>query len=157
MLNFCHRLIITPLTFCLFMTISLNAPAYEALKLRELALHCKALESKPESADAQYCVRYIQGFVDGALETDERILKDVETNAMSAFTQRAMDTRMTGHGATNRFGSVAGFCFQDSVPLNEVVNKVVSDLIALDKGEKANMPARIAVDDSLRDHYPCRG
>ena len=132
-----------------------NTKALEVLTLHELVVHCKELKSKPESADAQYCLRYIQGFIDGALETDIRILRDFKSDSKSSLTQRAIETRMPGREANLRFGSLAGFCLADPLPLREVVDKVVADLNALDKGEKANMPARIAVDDSLRSHYPC--
>ena len=36
--------------------------AVEVLSTHELVSHCEVLDQKPEGADAQYCIRYIQGF-----------------------------------------------------------------------------------------------
>jgi hypothetical protein len=54
-----------------------------------------------------------------------------------------------------RAAQLAGFCLGDPLPLREVVNLVVADLEKLDLGGMPDAPAREAVYDSLRDHYPC--
>ena len=41
------------------------------------------------------------------------------------------------------------------LPLRDVVNVVVADLSTLDTGVTAASPARDAVYESLRLHYPC--
>ena len=50
---------------------------------------------------------------------------------------------------------LAGFGLGDPPNLREVVNAVVADLTTLDAGDMAGSPARDAVYDSLRTHYPC--
>jgi Na+/H+ antiporter NhaB len=45
------------------------AGTYEVLTARELASHCKAIPKASDSTDGQYCIRYIQGFIDGAIVT----------------------------------------------------------------------------------------
>ena len=134
-----------------------QSQAIELLTIHELVSHCTHLEKNPDGADGQYCIRYIQGFIDGAVETDDRILqgmKQDESN-LDALTQRALRTRMPSRDSYDRPGSLAGFCLADPVPLRQVVDTVVTDLIARDIGDFAESPARVTVEDSLRDHYPC--
>lgn len=136
-----------------------DSRALEELNVHELVIHCEYLKSDPGGVDGQYCIRYIQGFIDGAVETDERIMRDIDSasDGKSTLTERAKRTRMPRKGVYNRPGSLAGFCLGDPLPLREVVDTVVTDLVAQDIGDNANSPARVAVDDSLRRHYPCAG
>lgn len=134
-----------------------QSQAIELLSIHELVSHCVHLETAPEGADAQYCIRYIQGFIDGAVETDDRILKALEgeQSNIDALTARAQRTRMPRRGPYDSPGSLAGFCLANPIPLREVVDTVVADLIARDIDDTAESPARVTVEDSLRDHYPC--
>ncbi|TDG12813.1 hypothetical protein E2F43_14720 [Seongchinamella unica] len=134
-----------------------QSQAIELLTIHELVSHCVHLEKDPEGVDGQYCIRYIQGFIDGAVETDDRILQDMELGEgnLDALTERALRTRMLGWGNDYQPGSLAGFCLDDPVPLREVVDTVVADLITRDIGDLSGSPARVTVEDSLRDHYPC--
>ena len=139
------------------MGLSANTRALEALTVHELVVHCEYVESDPQGVDGQYCIRYIQGFIDGAVETDERIVQDLQAGSSSAegLTERAMRTRMPRRGSYDRPGSLAGFCLGDPIPLRDVVDTIIADLVALDIGDTADSPARIAVEDSLRKHFPC--
>lgn len=131
--------------------------AIELLTIHELVSHCKQLELDQDGADGQYCIRYIQGFIDGAVETDDRILQDMDEDRsnLDSLTERALRTRMPSRGDYDRPGSLAGFCLADPVPLRKVVDTVVADLTARDIGGLAGSPARVTVEDSLRKHYPC--
>ena len=134
-----------------------QSQAMEVLTIHELVSHCVHLEKDPDGADGQYCTRYIQGFIDGAVETDDRILQDMEQDGgnLDALTERALRTRMPSRGNYYPSGSLAGFCLDDPLQLRAVVDTVVTDLIARDIGDFAGTPARVTVEDSLRDHYPC--
>ena len=154
------RLLRTHLTACALLLAvhwSPHSQAIELLTIHELVSHCVNLERDPDGVDGQYCIRYIQGFIDGAVETDDRILQDMEQEGsnLDALTERALRTRMPSRGNYDRPGSLAGFCLADPVPLREVVDTVVADLIARDIGDFAESPARVTVEDSLREHYPC--
>lgn len=131
--------------------------AVEVLSVHELVSHCERLEAEPGGADAQYCIRYIQGFVDGAVATDVRVMLNVEArpDSTESFTQRAMRTRLPSRADRVRAAKLAGFCLGDPLPLRDVVDKVVADLVKLDVGETAESPARESVYRSLRQHYPC--
>ena len=54
------------------------AVAVEVLPARDLAGHCKSLSSSAESAGAQFCTHYVQGFIDGAVSTDVRVMMNIE-------------------------------------------------------------------------------
>ena len=133
------------------------ARAVEVLSVHELASHCDRLAAEPDGADAQYCIRYIQGFIDGAVATDVSVMLGIETEpqAGETFSQRAKRTRAPSRVDHIRAARLAGFCLGDPLPLREVVNLVVADLVKLDLGETPEAPAREAVYESLQNHYPC--
>ncbi len=136
--------------FCPFNT----AQAVEVLSAQELESHCKVLPEENESADAQYCIRYIQGFIDGAVATDVRVMLNLEAelSGKETFSERAYRTRV---GDIKRANKYAEFCLGDPVPLLEVVEKIVSDL----SNSEDLMPdtaAREFVYAALRKHYPCK-
>ena len=131
--------------------------AVEVLTVHELISHCEVMEAEPEGTDAQYCIRYIQGFIDGAVATDVRVMLNTEEDDERAetFTERAKRTRAASRSDRFQAAQLAGFCLGDPLNLREVVDAVVTDLTTLDAGDRAGSPARDAVYDSLRTHYPC--
>jgi hypothetical protein len=136
-----------------------GARAVEVLSVHELASHCRRLEAEPRSADAQSCVRYIQGFIDGAVATDARVMLDLEaeTDREESFTERAKRTRAPGRADRYQAARLAAFCLGDPLPLRDLVDRIVADLVQLDSGDKAESPSREAVYASLQNHYPCAG
>ena len=132
-----------------------NAKAVEALSTEELVSHCIYYEQDPESVDGVFCVRYIQGFIDGAVATDERVTNNVadEYERSESFTERATRTRLGSR--IDRFETYyAEFCLGEPVPLKTVVELVVTDLENADR--VANQPlARDFVYATLRTQFPC--
>jgi hypothetical protein len=134
---------------------SSNANAVEALSTEELVSHCIYYEQDPESVDGVFCVRYIQGFIDGAVATDERVTNNVanEYDRDESFSERAIRTRVGNR--LERFETYyAEFCLGEPVPLKTVVELVVADL---DNTQRiANQPlARDFVYATLRAQFPC--
>ena len=132
-----------------------NAYAVEALSTEELVSHCVYFEDKPDSVDGVFCVRYIQGFIDGAIATDERVTNNVadEYDRSESFSERAIRTRL-GRRLESFETYYAEFCLGEPVPLKAVVELVVADL----ENEKrvANQPlARDFVYTTLRQQFPC--
>lgn len=130
--------------------------AVEALSTEELVSHCDKYHDADAEEDRIFCIRYIQGFIDGAVATDERVMNNVarEYEKEETFSERAKRTRIGSR--LERFGATvyAEYCLGDPVPLREVVEHVVEDsreqaLIA------ANPLARDLVYQTLRTHYPC--
>ena len=133
-----------------------EATAVEALSTEELVSHCAVYGDDPDGEDGIFCVRYIQGFIDGAVATDERVTFNVaaEYDEEESFTQRAIRTRVGSR--IKRFGPsyYAEFCLGDPVPLADVVEVVVKDLLSLDSFEGREQ-ARDVVYSTLRREYPC--
>jgi hypothetical protein len=130
--------------------------AVEALTTEELMSHCEKYHDEQAREDRVFCVRYIQGFIDGAVATDERVTRNVvgEYDDEESFSERAARTRIGKR--LERFGAsvYAEYCLGDPVPLKEVVEHVVQD--ATDPGRvEANLLARDLVYQTIREHYPC--
>jgi hypothetical protein len=153
------------LMFVAFLGVQLlsvpSAKALEVLTAKELASHCALMVNETEGVDGQYCVRYIQGFIDGAIATDARVMLNAESAIAGeeTFTERAIRTRMPNRIDRSRAAGLAGFCLGDPLPLREVVNVVVADLAAqqikLDNRDK-DEPAMEVVYKSLMKNYPCK-
>ena len=136
--------------------LSPSAWAVEALSTAELVSHCDKYYDEQAVEDQIFCVRYIQGFIDGAVATDERVTRNVveEYGKEESFSERATRTRIGNR--LNRYGAsvYADFCLGDPVPLKEVVEHVVADATNVDV-VNATPLARELVYRTLREHYPC--
>ena len=55
------------------------AGSVEPLSTPELAEHCALYYEDRDGKDAIFCVRYVQGFIDGAVATDARVLENIAT------------------------------------------------------------------------------
>ena len=132
------------------------AGAYEVLTARELASHCLTIPKASDSTDSQYCIRYIQGFIDGAIATDARVMVNLESElANETFSERAIRLRAPDRKIYGRSARYAEFCLGHPVPRREVVDNVVNDLIER-KHLEPETTARGLVYASLRRHYPCK-
>ncbi len=134
-----------------------EASAVEVLSSAELASHCNHYREDPDGEDGIFCVRYIQGFIDGAVATDERVTMNVAAEydaGDESFAERAMRTRLGSR--LERYGPsyYAEFCLGEPVPLAEVVDKVVSSLAEAEYIAERQR-ARDVVYRVLRDNYPC--
>ncbi len=133
-----------------------DALAVEALSTEELISHCAVYEEDPEGEDGIFCVRYIQGFIDGAVATDERVTYNVanEYDREETFTERAIRTRLGSR--IDRYGPsyYAEFCLGEPVPLAAVVRVVITDLSQLENLEGREL-ARDVVYATLRREFPC--
>ena len=139
-----------------FSAVVSDAHAVEALSTEELISHCAVYEEDPDGEDGIFCVRYIQGFIDGAVVTDERVTYNVadEYDRSETFTERAIRTRLGSR--IDRYGPsyYAEFCLGEPVPLAEVARVVIADLLALEDLEGREL-ARDVVYATLRREYPC--
>lgn len=138
------------------MLMAPSLSAVEALSTEELTLHCELYHDENASEDRTFCVRYIQGFIDGAVATDVSVTNNVtkEYSEGETYSERATRTRIGAR--LKRYGPsvYAEYCFGDPVPLAEVVEHVVNDLTDKSIAEKYPL-ARDVVYLSLRTHYPC--
>lgn len=133
-----------------------DARAVEALDTEELVSHCVHYEADPEGEDGIFCVRYIQGFIDGAVATDERVTFSVadEYDRDESFTERAIRTRVGNRILRYGPSFYAGFCLGEPLPLETVVEEVIEDL--MDPEIVRNLPlARELVYGTLVREFPC--
>lgn len=151
-----NRHVLALLAFVFGVVACAEADAVEILSAEELASHCAVFHDDPEGVDGQYCVRYIQGFIDGAVATDVRVMLNMEAERdEETFTERAIRTRIIDRNSLTRAAGYAEFCLGDPVPLVEVVTKVIADLDERVKATDSSGTARDSVYESLRRHYPC--
>lgn len=133
-----------------------EAYSVEPLSTPELAEHCAFFHEDRDGEDAIFCVRYVQGFIDGAVATDARVLENIATefDDDESFADRAIRSRIGSR--INRRGPTvyADFCLGEPDSLEEVVEKVVRDL-ANRKVLDEDLLARDAVFSTLRREYPC--
>src|SRR5210317_1046423 len=103
------------------------AGSVEPLSTPELAEHCALYHEDREGKDAIFCVRYVQGFIDGAVATDARVLENIasEFEKDETFSERTIRSRI-GARISRRGPTVyADFCLGEADSLEDVVEKVV--------------------------------
>ena len=146
----------TTLVACL----SLPAAAVEVMPARDLAGHCQSIAGSgitSDEASATFCAHYVQGFIDGAVSTDVRVMMNVEAEyeQRASLTERAARTRMPGWHDQQRAAGYAEFCLGDPVPLAEVVQTVANHLVETQATMDPEIAARDVVYAALRKNYPC--
>ncbi len=151
------KIMVTGLTLvALMLHVVSPADAVEALTSKEFASHCKEYRTNPEGTDGIFCVRYIQGFIDGAVATDERVTINVasEYEEEETFVQRAIRTRLGMQLERHGSSYYAEFCLGAPVPLADVVDHIVTRLEQSNYAVSTEL-ARDFVYEILRDDYPC--
>jgi len=138
------------------MLLADEASSVEPLSTPELAEHCAFYHDDRDGEDAIFCIRYVQGFIDGAVATDARVLENIATefDADETFAKRAIRSRIGSR--INRRGPTvyADFCLGEPDSLEEVVEQVVDDLANREVLDQ-DLLARDAVFSTLRREYPC--
>ena len=136
--------------------LSGKAGSVEPLSTPELAEHCAHYYDDKEGKDAIFCVRYVQGFIDGAVATDERVLENItaEIDQDETFTERAIRNRIGSRIRLRGPTVYADFCLGEPDSLESVVEKVVDDLANREYLDE-NLLARDAVFATFRREYPC--
>ncbi len=137
--------------------VGVPAAGVEVLPARELAGHCKSLMGSAENEGARFCTHYVQGFIDGAVSTDVRVMMNVqaEYEQSTSLTERAARTRMPGWHDQRRAAGYAEFCLGDPLPLADVVQTVARHLVEREETMDTALAARDVVYAALRKHYPC--
>ena len=133
-----------------------SATAVEALSTDEFVSHCIKYDESPDGEDGIFCVRYIQGFIDGAVATDERVTYNVasEFDRDETFSERAIRTRLGSRIASYGSSYYAEFCLGEPIPLKAVVEAIVAELADPER-IKSHALARDVVYETLRREFPC--
>ena len=133
-----------------------RAGSVEPLSTPELAEHCALYYEDRDGKDAIFCVRYVQGFIDGAVATDARVLENIATefDEDESFADRAIRNRIGTRIRLRGPTVYADFCLGELNSLEEVVEKVVDDLANREVLDE-DLLARDAVFSTLQREYPC--
>ncbi len=119
------------LVVLLAMLVSMSdAVAVSPLDEAQLRSSCQAYADKPDSPAAARCVLYVQGFLDGAVATDERVTMNVaqELSRNETLTERAIRTRLGDRVQLRGPTVYAEYCVGDPVPIQEIIRNVVAEL-----------------------------
>ena len=147
----------TSYAISIYLLFSLHiAEAVEPLSTAELASHCSHYQKDPKGVDATFCIRYIQGFIDGAIATDEKVAQNAISKSKNkeTFSERIMRTRKAGQKHIDPT-YLAEFCLGTPVPLKAIVEKIILNFNRRKHNSK-EVPARDAVYYILRNEYPCK-
>lgn len=133
-----------------------RAGSVEPLSTPELAGHCAFYYEDRNGEDAIFCIRYVQGFIDGAVVTDARVLENIATefDEDESFAERAIRSRIGTRIRLRGPTVYADFCLGELNSLEEVVEKVVDDLADREVLDE-DLLARDAVLSTLQREYPC--
>lgn len=150
-----HALLLPTIALVMLLSAQ-NSSAVEALSTKELAEHCIHYEEDQDGADAIFCVRYVQGFIDGAVATDETVMTNVaaEFEKEETYAERALRTRSSSRKSPRTADFYAEFCLGENISLKEVVEHVVEDLMNREVVQDTLL-ARDAVYAVLKRDYPC--
>ena len=129
----------------------------EPLSTAELVSHCEHYPTDPTGVDALICVSYIQGFIDGAVATDERVAQNVASEkeeVEETYAERAIRTRLGPRLKHKNTSYYAEFCLGAPVPMKEVTERVIHDLLDREIVSHEQRALHI-VYRTLREQYPC--
>lgn len=131
------------------------AEAVEPLSTAELASHCSHYKKDPAGVDAVFCIRYIQGFIDGAIVANDKVEQNASAKSKKkeSFTERVMRTRRARQKSINPT-YLSEFCLGSPVALKSVAETIISSFEKR-KYNSEKLPARDAVYSILRSEYPC--
>jgi hypothetical protein len=138
--------------FVLLASVS-KVNSVERLSTEELVSHCEFSPEQAAGVDGQFCIHYVQGFIDGPMATDERMLLNIEAKLDKTETYLGRAALVHGASLPDRAAQYAEFRLDEPESLQKVVGHVVDDLKATSFA--ADAMARAVVYASLRKNYPC--
>ena len=133
-----------------------SATAIQPLSSEEFAAYCSDYRLAPWDDKGLFCVRYIQGFIDGAITADDRIERKMVGGYTKgeSFVERATRTRLSA--SQQRYGSTdeAEYCLRKPVTLDKIVDRVITHLEQVDFKPGKQLASEF-VFTVLRSDYPC--
>ncbi|HEU0223920.1 MAG TPA: Rap1a/Tai family immunity protein [Steroidobacteraceae bacterium] len=134
---------------------AIPAPAVEPAPAAEFRADCKAWSASPDAPAGRRCLAYIQGFIDGAVVANMRIVQGVseEFEAGETYSQRAKRTRLRERNSRNP-AWYTGICIPDTVTIGEAAAAVVEQLDAIPAAPRET--AATVLYSALRARFPCR-
>jgi hypothetical protein len=136
----------------LFIVMLLTTPAYYSHASASDA--CQNVSEVTQNVTTSTCFQYVKGFLDGALLSDEQIIKNIGEDESSGFFDRAYKTRVgkirAGAKVPNTF--LADFCLPETNATNEVVMHVLE---ALKKIKVKSEMTEQMIYENIKREFPC--
>ncbi|MCW8879091.1 MAG: Rap1a/Tai family immunity protein [Kangiellaceae bacterium] len=132
------------------------ALAIEPMTLKELSGLCENYQKDSESSESKQCVRYIKGFIDGAIAIDPSLASDSDSKAdeqKSSYTERAIKSRIGNRLKLYATPANNDFCLGKPVLMKEIVTKVKKNIL---KQPQSDELALFVIYRTLRQEYPCK-
>jgi hypothetical protein len=132
--------------------------ALEVLTAKELVSHCALHSTDPKGTDGQYCIRNIQGFIDGVISTDARVMLNAENAIIDSdtFSERRIRTGMPGNTDRYRAAQLTGFGLGDFLHLRNEVDLVLAKRTNKPVDEEKDEPTMECIYQSLLINHPCQ-
>lgn len=145
----------------IFLTVSLAcilsvrpAIAIEPMTLKVLSELCENYQKDSESSESKQCVRYIKGFIDGAIAIEPSLVSNAEASEKKlSFTERAIKIRIGNRLKRYATPANSDFCLGKPVLMKEIVTKVKKNIL---KQPQSDELALFVIYRTLRQEYPCK-
>ncbi|MBX3704380.1 MAG: hypothetical protein KF822_11460 [Steroidobacteraceae bacterium] len=143
------------LSIALLCLAAMPAAAVEPAPAGPFRADCRAWAAAPAGPEGRRCQAYIQGFIDGSVVANTRIVQGVseEFEAGETYSQRAKRTRLRERNRRNP-AWYTGICIPDTVTIGEAVKAVVAQLDAVPPAPGET--AATVLYSALRARFPCR-
>lgn len=137
-----------------FLLSAKSALAIEPMTLKELSELCENYQKNSESSESKQCVRYIKGFIDGAIAIDPKLASDSKASEKKpSYTERAIKSRIGNRIKSYATPANNDFCLGKPVLMKEIVYKVKKNIL---KKAQSDELALFVIYRTLRQEYPCK-
>lgn len=114
---------------------------------------CQALSDKLEDHADSACYVYIQGFLDGAVLTDAKIMQGIEKRSnMSEFSQRVIRNRLGTKRGSTPDTYLAEFCLATE---KASIQDIMTVIRVVQSSKAENLQAGDLIYDAVRTSFPC--
>lgn len=130
-----------------------GAQGAQLLMAEQLIRYCD--DTSALSTPGNPCTLYVQGFINGAVATDARVMLNMEAEKKQSesYSERAIRTRAPSRGEYLRAAKYAEFCLGSTIRLKQIVTHVANEIKML--SPTSGLTAAEAVYGALKKHYPC--
>lgn len=117
---------------------------------------CQSTDVNSGSIGTNGCYQYIQGFLQGALITDDAVVRNMQDPQFeSRFANRAYRTRVGNTRDSIPATQYAGFCLPEDKVSNEVIMTLIHDIQNHSLEERKTLEFPTLVYELLKQRYSC--
>ncbi|MFT4939009.1 MAG: hypothetical protein ACI88A_002041 [Paraglaciecola sp.] len=143
----------TRIAFIVILISSFMLPSVGQAKDFNLIKSCQSLSDKLEEHADSACYVYIQGFLDGAVLTDSKIMQEIDKRSnMSEFSQRVIRNRLGMQRGSSPDTYLAEFCLATEKASKQDILTVIR---IVQSSEAENIQPGDLIYDAVRTSFPC--